>query len=194
MRIAMTYNLLETCMLAPGFNRAECASWVQAWGSILAICAAVLIAYIQHRQNLRQQQRLAALARSQAAAAPFAVAERTIAELKKTFTRLKRPVGNDGDWSAFPGLKIELQKLLFDYKKLPLNALATYEAIHAAYRLADLMEDSISDLAEMASLRADLQNIDRRRQEAFVDRMLDMSTECKTLEVEWRKGGSDDGA
>lgn len=53
----MAYEVLETCMLVPGFNRSECASWVQAWGSILAILAAVLGVHLAHRLQLKQRAR-----------------------------------------------------------------------------------------------------------------------------------------
>ena len=40
----MAYDVLQTCLLVPGLSRSECASWVQAWGSIAAIIAAIWIA------------------------------------------------------------------------------------------------------------------------------------------------------
>lgn len=50
----MSYAVLETCIFLPlDLTRSECASWVQAWGSILAIIIAVGIAIVQAR---RQQQ------------------------------------------------------------------------------------------------------------------------------------------
>lgn len=39
----------ETCMLVRGLTPSECASWVQAWGSIFAIIAAVLVVLLGHR-------------------------------------------------------------------------------------------------------------------------------------------------
>jgi hypothetical protein len=49
----MTYNVLETCMLFPGVNASDCASWVQAWGSIGAILVAVWVAHSQDRRSRR---------------------------------------------------------------------------------------------------------------------------------------------
>lgn len=49
----MAYNLWETCVLFPGFSRGECAAWVQAWGSIAAIAAAIAIAGWQHHRDRR---------------------------------------------------------------------------------------------------------------------------------------------
>lgn len=45
----------QTCMLVRGLNPSECASWVQAWGSIGAIIGAILIASHAGRR-LRKQQ------------------------------------------------------------------------------------------------------------------------------------------
>lgn len=47
----MAYEIFETCMLVPGFSRGECASWVQAWGSVLAILFAPLLVIWQARQH-----------------------------------------------------------------------------------------------------------------------------------------------
>lgn len=51
----MAYEVLGTCMLVPGFNRGECASWVQAVGSIVAIVAAVGIFVYQRILERRDQ-------------------------------------------------------------------------------------------------------------------------------------------
>lgn len=46
----MAYNVMETCMLVSmGLTRSECASWVQAWGSIGAILMAVWGVQRAHR-------------------------------------------------------------------------------------------------------------------------------------------------
>ncbi len=51
-RAIVAYKVLETCILFPwGLSRGECASWVQAWGSILAIIFAVFIAIYQARRQ-----------------------------------------------------------------------------------------------------------------------------------------------
>lgn len=48
----MDYNVWDTCLLFPwGLSREECASWVQAWGSILAIVLAVGIAVYQAKKQ-----------------------------------------------------------------------------------------------------------------------------------------------
>ncbi|MEO6853475.1 MAG: hypothetical protein ABI410_15285, partial [Rhodoferax sp.] len=49
----MAVNLAETCLLVSGLKSSDCASWVQAWGSIGAICAAWWIASRQYKLGQR---------------------------------------------------------------------------------------------------------------------------------------------
>lgn len=59
----MIYDIWSTCMLVPGFSRSECASWVQAWGSVLAILAAPAIAMwqMQHHAKAGELERARSL-------------------------------------------------------------------------------------------------------------------------------------
>jgi hypothetical protein len=64
-------SIFETCLLVPGFSRSECASWVQAWGSIAAIAGAFAVTYVQARQQRladRRRQRAELRERFMAAA------------------------------------------------------------------------------------------------------------------------------
>ncbi|MBK6007626.1 hypothetical protein JJB11_16120 [Ramlibacter ginsenosidimutans] len=45
----MAYDIFQSCMLVPGLSRSECASWVQAWGSLIAIGAAFIVGNSQIR-------------------------------------------------------------------------------------------------------------------------------------------------
>jgi hypothetical protein len=49
----MEYEVWQSCLLVPGLSRSECASRVQAWGSIAAIVAAVWVA---HRATKTSQE------------------------------------------------------------------------------------------------------------------------------------------
>lgn len=49
----MNYDVWQTCLLYPGLTRAECASWVQAWGSVLAIIWGVFL----YRNEVRKRRR-----------------------------------------------------------------------------------------------------------------------------------------
>lgn len=56
----MTYEIAQTCMLVNlGLDRSECASWVQAWGSIAAIGVAIWL-------GRRSENKAAAGAKEQA--------------------------------------------------------------------------------------------------------------------------------
>jgi hypothetical protein len=64
----MAYEILDTCMLVPGISAANCAGWVQAWGSLIAVAIAIWIPLA-----LRQADQLARKAEA-------AVAARLVAE------------------------------------------------------------------------------------------------------------------
>jgi hypothetical protein len=49
----MTYNVWDTCMLVPGFSRAECANWVQAIVSVGAVVVTGILFWIQLRATRR---------------------------------------------------------------------------------------------------------------------------------------------
>lgn len=53
----MAYEIWQSCVLIPGFSRGECASWVQAWGSIGAILATGFAAAWPYRRALADQER-----------------------------------------------------------------------------------------------------------------------------------------
>lgn len=125
----MSYEICQTCLLLPvDLTRSECASWVQAIGSILAIAAAVGVAIYQasRQQAITRQAML-----DQANAANLSVAE-TLAELAKASLNLQKHFENNlktreavmeaaaygmkGDMSMLVGLEqflyaIELHKL-----------------------------------------------------------------------------------
>lgn len=83
----MSYDICQTCLLFPvDLTRSECASWVQAIGSILAIAAAVGVAIYQaNRQQAITRQAII----DQANAANLSVAE-TLAELAEASLNLQK--------------------------------------------------------------------------------------------------------
>ena len=69
----MTYDISPTCMLINmGLTRGECASWVQAWGSIIAIIVLIIVSHIDRKSALgmvlRSEEKLAVREREIAAA------------------------------------------------------------------------------------------------------------------------------
>jgi hypothetical protein len=83
----MSYEICQTCLLFPvDLTKSECASWVQAIGTILAIAVAVGVAFYQaNRQQAITRQAML----DQANAANLSVAE-TLAELAKASLNLQK--------------------------------------------------------------------------------------------------------
>jgi hypothetical protein len=83
----MSYEICQTCLLFPvDLTKSECASWVQAIGTILAIAVAVGVAFYQaNRQQAITRQAML----DQANAANLSVAE-TLAELAKASLYLQK--------------------------------------------------------------------------------------------------------
>lgn len=52
----VAYEIWSTCALVPGLSRAECAAWVQAWGSIGAIMATGFGVYWAHRLQVQRER------------------------------------------------------------------------------------------------------------------------------------------
>lgn len=52
----MAYEVLNTCLFVPGLSKSECASWVQAWGSIGAIVLAGFLAWWQWRRVVQHEK------------------------------------------------------------------------------------------------------------------------------------------
>lgn len=76
----MEYDIWQTCMLLPvNLNRGECASWVQAWGSIGAIVGAFSLAQWNEHRALRSRREVAVRKARSFAASMGAVADTVIA-------------------------------------------------------------------------------------------------------------------
>lgn len=46
----------ESCMLVRGLNPSECASWIQAWGTVLAIIASAAVVLLVQRAQVRRDR------------------------------------------------------------------------------------------------------------------------------------------
>jgi hypothetical protein len=80
----MSASIWQTCMLVPGLSRDECASWVQAWGTIGALAVAIGIAWWQ--TGLARRLRLEELEnakREREAKSRWMVALAVIARIKR---------------------------------------------------------------------------------------------------------------
>lgn len=82
----MDASIWETCVLVPGLTRGECASWVQAWGTIGALAVAIAIAWWQGVVARRLHAEQLALAEKERAARSeyrWMVALSVVAQLKR---------------------------------------------------------------------------------------------------------------
>ena len=135
----MTLNVCQTCLLLPvDLTRSECAAWVQAFGSIAAIFAAIWIGNRQTRSVMQQ-----------AKDAKFATAE-ALSELSKAAFNLQKhfeknlscrdavhEAGETGlvfDMAMLEGLEKSLAAIQFD--QLPASLV----------RLALILSSSVTQL------------------------------------------------
>lgn len=154
------YNVAETCMLVNmALTRGECASWVQAWGSIGAIAIAIGVAFVQHWQNLKRQREIEASQRAQAVAGPLALAEKIASFLEA----IAKMLHSNGARETFKrhGHAEEPSRMLAEYRALPLYKLPSYELMHEAYAIGNsihaitmLVNESIEALATGGSVHA----------------------------------------
>jgi hypothetical protein len=99
----MAYEIGQTCMLINiGLSRSECASWVQAWGAIIAIAVgAIAVVYQLHtsRKHAIDAERRQLQRRINAAAAVAMNAEAAVAHAAKVIGDYCR----DGGQDFYPG-------------------------------------------------------------------------------------------
>lgn len=94
----MAYKIAESCMLFDfGLEIGECASWVQAWGSICAILAAGAIARYQIKAAHKAEQQRAG-ARVQAVIAIAEAFSDLLASTAGAFDRPPEMVGKGRMW------------------------------------------------------------------------------------------------
>jgi hypothetical protein len=48
----------ESCMMVRGLNPSECASWVQAWGTVIAIIVSAAIAVLVQQHSVRREREI----------------------------------------------------------------------------------------------------------------------------------------
>lgn len=134
---------------------ATCASWVQAWGSVLAIMAAVVVAYVQHRQNLKAQQRAAEDADARALAAPLAIAEQLARELGSIYETVRPDTIDRSNALLTANLLqagVELERSRSDleaFNGIVVQSLPTFNAIQAVRRLSSRFDHVITLLTPL---------------------------------------------
>jgi hypothetical protein len=129
----MAYEVAQTCLLVPvNLDPDECASWVQAWGTVLAVIAAGGIAWWQQRNHWRKE------AKRQAEAFAARVALIGIATVRAEVLLLQhrsdaRQVSPNAYKTAVPLIAVLAAALDVDFPEMP-----TPTAVHALlnWRLA----------------------------------------------------------
>lgn len=124
----MLAELSNTCLFLWDLSSDDCASWVQAWGSIFAIVAAVLAVNHSHNLQVRQRRKDAFEAQTaflevifQLLGAAHQVAEKIYQlELKGGVT--------PGEYAA---MKTELTTLDDAMERIPIDRLDRYEFVEA---------------------------------------------------------------
>jgi len=128
----MNYEILQTCMFIPGFSRSECASWVQAVGSI----AAILFAWLITRRQIKAQASLAEEAEGRAVKRSYDAIRAVVDGAARQFLKL-HPVMSEENSDDLSYLE-----LLFHYEERSfddaINALETVRLIElGSYELVE---------------------------------------------------------
>ncbi len=120
----------DTCMLVRGLNPSECASWVQAWGSILGIAAASAGVFWQVRKQ-RQQALEARVEQARSIANAVFWCRMYATELVEMVATSRNPtsaVQNAAHWVS-------------ELEAIPLLAFPTFEIKNAARRVVSAGQD-----------------------------------------------------
>lgn len=121
----MAYDIGQTCMLINiGLTRSECASWVQAWGSIAGILAAALGIIWQVRKQ-RQQAQEAQTDQGRAIANAVFWCRMHSIELVSMTTRSRN----------FTSAARQVKEWIADLDAIPLLAYPSFESKNAVRRL-----------------------------------------------------------
>ena len=124
----MEYRIFETCIFFPGVTRVECASWVQAWGSIGAILGAMFAVYWAHQLQANQKARDAYDSYTQFLEVLFQLVGAAAQIAKKIFdSELNGLVTPD----EYASMHIELAAIRDAMRKIPMERFDRYEFIEA---------------------------------------------------------------
>lgn len=124
----MTYSIVETCLFLPGLSSSECASWVQAWGSIGAIAGAMYAVHWAHRLQAKQRAREAYGSYTQFLEVLFQLVGAAAQIAKKIYDcELNGHVTPD----EYASMRIELSAIRDAMRKIPMERFDRYEFIEA---------------------------------------------------------------
>lgn len=142
-------DLSQTCFLVLGPTTSECAAWVQAWGSVAAILAAVFLAHWQHRRDLRQRQRAEAERRAKQMESAFQLTSAVAAVCNKVITHCARQQANSVYFRNALGELIAIRGMLSKFAPDDFDGYPHLEPLVAATAAADAMAGHLQRAAEI---------------------------------------------
>ena len=106
------------------------SSWVQASGSIAAICIAIWVAGRQHRESIENLDRAASRRRLEAVSGVVAIGQHCLVQIEQVLAELRKP--RTGDRWALDGASLKrLQWAVSRIHEWPLNELPNHHVVEA---------------------------------------------------------------
>jgi hypothetical protein len=169
----MIDSVWQTCMLVPDLSRSECASWVQAWGSIAAIAGAFAVAYFQgHQQRVADSRRRRAELRDR-----FVAAAEVVRNLQLFADTLKQRL-EASDGASLPEVVLTFERGAPNLSSLnPLELPAPLASRIAGLQYGVSMILARIDLGQAAELPRVLQQLSTDCKGA-VERAHELAAEC----------------
>jgi hypothetical protein len=133
-------NVWETCLLSSiGLTRSECAAWVQAWGSILAIVATGAATWIALRGQIKLQRRQQQESDRRALTAAFMIASNA-AEVVKKIGRFRNDPSRTESQADRDAFRRDLEVVIESCRQSYLAQLPTESAIKSMIRIKDHLQ------------------------------------------------------
>lgn len=178
----MSYNVLETCFLFPGIKSSDCAAWVQALGSILAIAAAVVIAHRDSRR--RHQERIDDRIDQELGrfGAPIALIDAFIDDMAFAVNGMFR---FQESWEGGASWAYDvIRRIRQDIQDIRPSTLSTVNAVRAARAAQTEIEYALVELEELATMASTLLEPTFDRLTAFHERLARIRGHADTLRAE----------
>lgn len=166
----MTFEIGQTCMLVNiGLTRSECASWVQAWGSIGAIAMTAWAVHWAHMKQVRQKQREQRV--------EYTSFLETLFQLIGSARQIARKIA---DLEYSPGSSLddrhtmlaELAALADAMRRMDLNRLDRYEYVEA-WLVADALVRKLIDAISIYDLPGSNRDLVRGNLEFLAGRVVE---------------------
>lgn len=162
----MAYEIFNSCILVPGFSRTECASWVQAIGSVLAIFAAVLVARHQSKR-MEQVLRDEECTRVESKFAPaIIIVDTAIREMRTGYDEALAAQGK-GVFGVEPKFSEGHRWYAEAFSKIEAHTMPTAEGVRLVLRLQALFRDADKVMDNIANRLNRFDEITPEQREEF---------------------------